>query len=320
MDEKNLFENENQELETEAVEENQEAIEETTDEAVEEPENTEQTFEEASEDDFSEEAEEAYERDIEESGELLPEITKEPKSKKGLKIAVVIIAVVAIIGAVLAYDFLGNKYNRMGYLDISGMTLDEMCQEIGAGLDEFKEAYGLPEDMPGDTNFNTAYNVMPVKVIAAMNYTDFATLKESFKIPDTYVEEEYTILGKIKSVFVKNEKPIDENTPWGIVQGEMTLEYAVGAENLEEFKKEFGYGDEITLETKWKEVRPAVEKASLKQRLEEEKAAAEAEKNQGEGAEGEGEAQDPAQPAEDTAAPLEGEADAEAAPAEDAAE
>lgn len=197
------------------------------------------------------------------------------KSKTGLIVGIVLVVVVLCLGAYLVWSALGgsNKYNHMGYADISGATLGEMCEQMGMTVEEFKEQYQLPEDMPEDTYFNAAYNMMPAKIIASMNMTDFATLKEQFQIPDmTTPSEPKGIIGKIKSVFSKEEPvEITEDTPWGIVQDEITLEVAVGEENMDEFRKAYGFGDEITGETKWKEVRPAIEKLAIEERKKAEK-------------------------------------------------
>ena len=50
--------------------------------------------------------------------------------------------------------------------------------------------------------------------------------------------------------------------------------------NLEEFKKEYELGDDVTGETQWKDVRNVVDEATRKAREEYEKQAAEAEKQQ----------------------------------------
>ena len=206
-------------------------------------------------------------------GEAVAEPVK--KSNKGLIAAIVAIVAIVVLAVLLVVGvFGGNKYNKMGYEDISGMTLGEMCEQMGVDIEEFKTTYELPADMPADTNFNAAYNMMPVKVIAALNFTDYATLKEQFQVPDmTTPSEPKGFFGKIKALFVKEKAvEITEDTPWGVVQGEVILQYAVGEENLETFKTEYGFGPEITLETKWKEVRPVVEKMALEERLAAEKA------------------------------------------------
>ncbi len=204
------------------------------------------------------------------------------KSKKGLIAIIAVIALVVLLVLLIVGIFSGNKYNKMGYENITGITLGEMCEQMGADVEEFKATYELPEDMPADTNFNAAYNMMPVKVIAALNYTDFATLKEEFHLPEKTTPAK-GLWGKIKALF-KGERVVEitEDTPWGVVQGEVSLQYAVGEENIEAFKEEYGFGPKITLETLWKEVRPTVEKEALKDRLEAEKEAEELEEKQAE--------------------------------------
>lgn len=206
---------------------------------------------------------------------------KTGKSKKGVIGVIIVAAIVVVLGVYLVLNVFcgGNKYNKMGYADISGATLGEMCEQMGMSVEDFKEKYELPEDMPEDTYFNAAYNMMPTKIIAAMNMTDFATLKEEFKLPEmTTPSEPKGFFAKIKSLFVK-EKPVEitEDTPWGVVQDEITLEVAVGEDNMDEFREVYGFGDEVTLETKWKEVRPAIEKMAIEERKKAEQEAEEPE-------------------------------------------
>ncbi len=156
-----------------------------------------------------------------------------------------------------------NKYNHMGYINITGRTLGDIAEENGIELKELKEQYGLPENMKASTKESAAYYMMPVKTVAAMYGMDFATMKEMLGFGDE----------------------ITEDTPWGIAEGETTLEKYVGKDNFEDFKKEYGFGEEVTLETKWKEVRKTVDKASRKkykeQEKEQKKQEKEAKKNEG---------------------------------------
>lgn len=202
--------------------------------------------------------------------------TAPKKSKKGMAAGIVIAAVLAVIvillGAYLVLSAFGisvpamlgyNKYNHMGYSDTSGTTLADMCDQLGVSLEEFKEQYELPEDMPGSTYFNAAYNMMPAKIIAAINMTDFATLKEAFELPD----------------MTSGRKPVEitEDTPWGMVWDEVTLKYYVGEEYLDDFRNEYGFGEEVTLDTKVGEVRKAMEKKDVEERKKAEKEEAEQE-------------------------------------------
>ncbi len=197
------------------------------------------------------------------------------KGHKGAVIAVIIALVVALLaGAGALVFFIGRApYNYMGYINVSGRTVQDIADMQGGTLEEFLDAYSLPADMPGSTDEAAAYYTIPTGVIAEMYGMDFAMLKETLKLPDTVSD----IPLKIKFLDLISSKlnigtTIDENTPWGITEGEAPLGTYVGEENLDEFKKEYGLGDEITADTKWKEVRNIVDTASLAKRVEAEKA------------------------------------------------
>lgn len=276
MDENKIFDNNENEQNEEITEEITETVEDAAE--TEEPAETEETyFEETEAEPYkSAEGEEPVISDVfTEGAEGYGVEAVQKKSKKGIIAAVILIVIVIALGACLVYSsFFVNKYNKMGYSDVSGMTLGEMCESMGVTLEEFKEKYELPADMPEDTYFNAAYSMMPVKVIAEMYGTDFVTLKDELQIPDmTEPIKHKGFLAKIKSIFSREKSvEITEDTPWGVVQDQVSLAVAVGEENMEEFKSEYGFGDEITLETKWGEVRPAVEKIAIEERIAAEKA------------------------------------------------
>lgn len=198
---------------------------------------------------------------ISEDTEAVEEIITEKKKTKTPVIILAIVVIVALIATIICVSFGGNKYNKMGYANPSDRTIDQVCEELGITLEEFKKNYELPEDMTGDTEEMAAYYMIPVKVFSQMYGIDYATFKESYNIPDeTTPSEPTTILGKIKALFgIYDIQPIDENTPWGIVLDELTLANYVGEENIETFKEYYGITDEITGETKYKEIRKQVE-------------------------------------------------------------
>ena len=87
---------------------------------------------------------------------------------------------------------------------------------------------------------------------------DFATIKELMKIPET----------------TEDGEEITEDTPWGVVEGEITVgDYTQG--NLDSLKEQYELGDDITLETKWKHVRPIIDEQARQDRIASEKAAKE---------------------------------------------
>lgn len=219
---------ENKKLENEIIEE---ATQEATEEAVEEAVNG-----------TAEEAAEESAQDTDESQEevvLTEEIPEEIKkgSKTGAIIAVAV-ALVIVVAAVVTSTLDFNKYNKMGYVDISGKTIQDIADAQGVTLSEFLETYELPSDMPGNTTEAAAYYTIPAGIIAEMNGLDFETLKAMLKLPDD----------------------VTEDTPWGEAEGGILLaDYIGGEDKVEAFKEQYGFGDEVTSETTWGEIRNQVD-------------------------------------------------------------
>ena len=95
---------------------------------------------------------------------------EQKKGGKGGLIAIIIAAVIVVaIVVVLAVKFgpsMFNKYNRLGYVDVSGRTVAQVAEEQGMDVDEFLEQFDLPSDMPGNTTESAAYNCIPVSKMA----------------------------------------------------------------------------------------------------------------------------------------------------------
>ena len=130
-----------------------------------------------------------------------------------------------------------NPYNDK-YVDISGKTIEDIAQESDMTLEELLAEYDLPADMPADTHENAAYQMIPCKRIAELyGLNGFEELKNTMHFPDF----------------------VTEDTPWGEALGETTLRYYIGRDELvEQFKEYYGFGDEVTADTKFKEVHRAV--------------------------------------------------------------
>ena len=238
---------ENELLETEEV--NEETVEEIVEETVEEV--TEEVVEEAVE--AVEAIEEVAEEVAEEATEEIPEEVKKGSKKVG--IIAVVVALVIIIAAVVTSTMEFNKYNKLGYVDISGKTVQDIADAQGITLAEFLAAYQLPEDMPGDTTEANAYYSIPTGIIAEMNGLDFETLKTMLKLPEDATAA----------------------TPWGIAEGGILLaDYIGGADKVDAFKEQYGLGDSVTAETPWGEIRNIVDTIELEKREAEEAAQASA--------------------------------------------
>lgn len=184
-----------------------------------------------------------------------PVLEEPAKIKKGSKagaIIAVVVAAVVIAAAIITQNdglyglFSTNKYNKMGYVDISGKTVQDILDEQGMELSEFLESYDLPEDMPSNTYESVAYYMIPVKRIAEMYGMDFATMKSVLPFPDS----------------------VTEDTPWGEAEGEITVGAYIGEDNLDTFRETYGLPETVTAETKWKEIRNTVDEVQKKQREE----------------------------------------------------
>lgn len=130
-----------------------------------------------------------------------------------------------------------NPYNDK-YVNTSGKTVKEIAVEENMTLEDFLASYELPSDMPPDTHENAAYQMIPCKKIAEMyGLSSFAELKEILHFPGFVTEE----------------------TPWGEALGETTLkDYIDDGETLTAFKEYYSFGDEVTGDTKFKEVHRVV--------------------------------------------------------------
>lgn len=250
MEENKNLENEIEETVEEAVEETAEAVEEAVEAVEEAVEETAKAAEEASEG-VEYAAEETFEPVAETIG-VFEEPIEEPKkvSKKGIIIAT-IVAVVIIAAAVVTSLIDFNPYNRLGYVDISGKTIQDIADAQGVSLEEFLENYKLPKDMPGNTTEAAAYYTIPAGIIAKMNGLDFETLKTVLKLPENATED----------------------TPWGEAEGGISVaDYIGGEDKLPAFKEKYGLGDDVTGSTTWAEIRHQVDLVTKKEREEKEAA------------------------------------------------
>lgn len=239
----------------ETIEEVVEAAEEAAEESVEEA--TEEIVEDVEEaDDVAEEVLEEAAEEVEEVLEdddvtIVFDETLEPtevkaKGKAGKIVAIAVVAVIVVAAVVLGlFKVLNrNPYNEMGYVNVSGRTIAEVAEDAGVELDQFLANYGLPADMPANTEEAAAYYNIPVKYIAEMYGMDVVSLKEMLGLGDD----------------------VTEDTPWGIAEGKSPLSKYVGEDNLESFKAEYGLGDDVTGDTLWGEIRNIVDSKTLADR------------------------------------------------------
>ena len=197
---------------------------------------------------IAEEIEDVFE---DEDIEIVFDETLEPtevkaKGKAGKVVAAIVVAVIVVAAVVFGlFKVLNrNPYNQMGYVNVSGRTIGEVAADAGVELDQFLANYGLPADMPEDTEEAAAYYNIPVKYIAQMYGMDVEGLKSMLGLGDDVTEE----------------------TPWGEAEGKSPLSKYIGEDNLEAFKAEYGLGDEVTADTLWGEIRNIVDSKTLADR------------------------------------------------------
>lgn len=163
-------------------------------------------------------------------------ITIEKTSKK-LKKRLIIATTVFFAIIIFIMFFSGNKYNKDGIINPSGRTISDIASERGISVAQLKEEYSLPKDMRADTLEAAAYYNIPTEKMAEMNSMTFEEFAEMFGWGDG----------------------IKPDTPWGEAQGETLLRYMYRSEKaLDSFKKQYNLGDDVTGETKYKEVRDRV--------------------------------------------------------------
>ncbi len=285
----------------ETVEEVVEAAEETVEEAVETVEETAEAAEETVEETVAaveEKIEDAAEEVADEAEAVVEEISevdkavaqamaerdaqeaavKAKKSKTAKKVTAIVAAVIVVLGALLSgfvvkdsnggikfstyagwLPKLCNPYNHKGFVDVTGNTVGSVSEQMGMTVPEFLEKYGLPANMSASTAEMVALYMMPAKNYAEdVCGIDFAQLKEILHVPDK----------------TEDGEEITEATPWHIVEGEIAIkDYIGGEDKFDEFKTQYELGDEVTPDTKWKEIRTAVDTKSLQLRKDSEKAA-----------------------------------------------
>lgn len=139
-----------------------------------------------------------------------------------------------------------NRYNTLGFSNVSEMTIAEEAEEAKMPMDIYRETYNIPENMPDDTFIEVAFCLQPVSVVAVNYEMTYEEFKEYYSVPEYVIRE-------------SGEKiPITEDMPWGIVRDELTVQ---GLHiNPEDLKRAYGFGEEVTETTKWKEIRPTIEK------------------------------------------------------------
>lgn len=180
--------------------------------------------------------------EIAETAEEVPAEEQPVKgSNKKVVVGVVVVIAVLVVAAIISvFAIYGktwfNPYNK-NHIDVTGRTTGEVADMMGMEYDEFIQTYNLPSDMPETTFESAASYLIPAGTYAEMNGVDLAELREFFGWDESITEE----------------------TPIGEALDKTKLSLYVGEDYLDTFKEQYGFGDEITGDTLWGEVRETVE-------------------------------------------------------------
>lgn len=140
-----------------------------------------------------------------------------------------------------------NPYNEMDTINLTNRTIGDYAYDVDVFYEEFRDFYGLPEDMPSDTNEATAMGYIPLKKFAEINNK---TLEE--------------VIAYFKDGYIGTEE-ITGDTLLKEVDGNVKLSHALGGTVIDDFKLAFGLGDDVTAETPYKDVENVIKRAMLKE-------------------------------------------------------
>lgn len=148
------------------------------------------------------------------------------------KIFAFTLALIMLLSSVVSAEY--NKYNEEPYVNMYNLTVGEVAELLGVTLEEFKEFYGLPEDMPADTNETAAYYNLTLENYASMQ--------------DLQVDE---LINQLKEM---TGMEVDANTLYKDAESLLTVKDLLGGDTIEEFREYYGVGEEITEDTLFSKV------------------------------------------------------------------
>lgn len=239
----------------EAVEEAEAVAEEVAEDTVAEAVEAVEETVEAIEDKAEAVAAEAFEA----AAPVVGDTAKKMTNKSVIITAAAAAAAVAVVVAIVLIMLFVNRNPYEKYIDVTGRTIGQVAEEANIDYEQFLEIYDLPEDMPKNTSESSAYNTIPFATIIEMNqFTGMETVEDAKKMLELPDE-------------------IDDDTPWGVAIGEAPLRAYVGESNVDSFKERYGLGDDVTGDTKYKDVRKTVDNADKRAREERERQTAQSE-------------------------------------------
>lgn len=156
-----------------------------------------------------------------------------------------IVSSVMILSMLTPTALAANKYNEMDFVNTANRTLEEIAVEKEISVDEFKKMYGLPEDMPADTNEAAAFYNMTVENVAKM----YGLTTDEF-------------LAQLKAGS-SSDIEINKDTLYDVAYGSITIKHHIGNLSFEDFKKAYELSDDITEDSLIGQIRNKVSRKQL---------------------------------------------------------
>lgn len=137
-----------------------------------------------------------------------------------------------------------NRYNEMDAVNVYNNTLQDVADMSETTVEEFKKQFGLPEDMPADTNETIAFDYVPLKVWAENSGTTF--------------EE---ALPELQALY-KGEEELTEDTHYGDFLKNVTLADYIGDADVDAVIEQLNIVG-VTADSLYGDIRTKVERKLL---------------------------------------------------------
>ena len=138
-----------------------------------------------------------------------------------------------------------NVYNEMDYVNNSNRTIGDIAVEKEITVAEFLTMYGLPADMPANTNEAAAFYHMTVENVA--------------KMYGVTTDELIAEISQASSA----DLTVTKDTLWNEAQGAISIRNHIGDLSFDEFKTAYALADGVTENTSLGEVRIPVAKKQM---------------------------------------------------------
>ncbi len=158
------------------------------------------------------------------------------------KLALTLAASFTVISVSASAEY--NKYNEEDYINPYNHTIQEIADSAEMTVEEFKAEYGLPEDMPADTNETAAYYRITVGKMAELN---------GIPIEDAIAEMK-ELCGDMEITADTLYKEVEDNIRIGKYIGDI---------DFSEFKSIYALGESVNENSPFSEIRTIIHRDAL---------------------------------------------------------